>query len=133
MTDIKVVREWLKEAAEDYGFASVNLEDQDQDQYFRKICFHFQQATEKYLKAFVVAKGLPFRKIHDLVELVRMCQEDDSSFEEITEEAEFLTDFYVDTRYPAHWPIETDRNEAEKAKNAADKIKLFIEKKLKDI
>lgn len=133
MTDIKVVREWLKEAAEDYGFASVNLEDQDQDKYFRKICFHFQQAAEKYLKAFVVAKGLPFRKIHDLVELVRMCQEDDTSFGEITEEAELLTDFYVDTRYPAYWPAETERKEAEKAKSAAKKIQVFVEEKLKDI
>lgn len=133
MTDKKVVREWLKEAAEDYGFASVNLEDQDQDQYFRKICFHFQQAAEKYLKAFIVAKGVPFRKIHDLVELVRMCQKADSSFGEITEEAELLTDFYVDTRYPAHWPMEIYRKEAEKAKNAAERIKLFIEEKLKDI
>lgn len=133
MTDKKVVREWLEEAAEDYGFAAINLEDQDQDQFFRKICFHFQQATEKYLKAFVVAKGLPFRKIHDLAELVRMCQKVDPSFGGITQEAECLTDFYVDTRYPAHWPMEIDRNEVEKAKNAAERIKLFIEEKLKDI
>lgn len=133
MIDNKVVREWLNEAAEDFGFASVNLEDKNQDQFFRKICFHFQQATEKYLKAFIVAKGLPFRKIHDLVALVRMCQETDSSFEEIIQEAEQLTDFYVDTRYPMHWPTETDRNEAEKAKNAAERIKLFIEEKLKYI
>lgn len=133
MTDKKVVREWLDEANEDYSFAMVNLEDQDQAQFFRKICFHFQQATEKYLKAFVVAIGLPLRKIHDLTELVRMCQKVDPSFDEIIEEAELLTDFYVDTRYPAHWPMEIDRVEAEKAKDATERIKLFIEEKLKNI
>lgn len=129
MADKKVVKEWLNSADEDFEFASVNLE--EGDRFFSRICFHFQQAGEKYLKAFIVANDLPFKKIHDLTQLIEICKKKDEFFETLQNEAKFLTDLYIDTRYPAFWPIGQTREEAEKAKASAKQIGDFIKEKLK--
>jgi HEPN domain-containing protein len=39
------------------------------------ICFHAQQTVEKGLKAVLIQKGTPIRKIHDLVELTELIQD----------------------------------------------------------
>ncbi|WP_319579497.1 HEPN domain-containing protein [uncultured Methanospirillum sp.] len=39
------------------------------------ICFHAQQTVEKGLKAVLIRKGIPIRKIHDLVELTELVQD----------------------------------------------------------
>lgn len=58
MISREIVKEWINKADEDYGFASESIDNTD---YFAQICFHFQQAAEKYLKAFIIANELEFR------------------------------------------------------------------------
>lgn len=58
MVDIRIFQEWLDKAGEDFAFALVNL--QEGKPFFSQICFHFHQAAEKYLKAYIVAWGLDF-------------------------------------------------------------------------
>lgn len=77
MADTKVVQEWLEKADEDFNFASSNLI--EKDSFFAQICFHFQQAAEKYLKSFIVAYDLEFEKIHNLLHLLEICARKDSS------------------------------------------------------
>jgi len=48
----------------------------------------------------------------------------------IVEECEFLTDYYVDTRYPVYWPATYSREEAKKAKESTEKIREFVRAKL---
>lgn len=62
--DSKITKEWLDRAEDDLGYAKASLD--EELEFFDLICFHFQQAAEKYLKAFVVARGLQFKKIHEL-------------------------------------------------------------------
>ncbi len=131
MVNKKIINEWLNFADEDYQFASVNLK--EHDKFFSRICFFFQQAAEKYLKAFIVAHKLPFRKIHDLAVLVEICGKKDKSFSQFKDNARFLTDLYIDTRYPVTWPIEQNKKEAEKAQIAAKKIGGFVKGKLHKI
>jgi len=114
-----IAREWLEKAQEDYGFACASLEDTD---YFAQICFHFQQAAEKYLKAFVVANKLEFRAVHNLLELLDICKKKDPRIEELTEACRFLNPFYIDSRYPVHWPVHYDKAAALKAKELTEKI-----------
>ena len=57
----KIVQEWLRQAEEDFNFASDSIH---HEKYYSRICFLFQQSAEKYLKAFIVAHKLEFRKIH---------------------------------------------------------------------
>jgi len=52
-----------KKADEDLEFAISVIEDST---FYAQICFHFHQASEKYLKSFIIAQDLEFKKIHDL-------------------------------------------------------------------
>ena len=128
----KIFKEWIEKADEDFGFASINLNNPS-NPYYAQICYHFQQAAEKYLKAYIVAYSLEFKKIHDLPELLRICMKKESSFSSISQECEFLTDYYIDTRYPVHWPTKVDRKEVKEAKVSAEKIGSFVKSLLESL
>ncbi len=130
MVPNKIFKEWIKKADEDFGFASINLNNPS-NPYYAQICYHFQQAAEKYLKAYIVAYNLEFKKIHDLPELLRICLQKEPSFSSLSQECEFLTDYYIDTRYPVHWPAKVNRKEAKEAKVSAKKIGSFVKDFLK--
>jgi len=95
MVDIEIIREWLTKADEDFEFALVNLK--EGKTFFAQICFHFQQAAEKYLKSYIIAQELEFRKVHELPLLLKRCASKDPSLEQLQEDCEYLTTFYVDT------------------------------------
>ena len=61
MADPRVTSEWLAKADEDLEFALSIIED---SAFYAQICFHFHQAAEKYLKSYIIARGLEFKKIH---------------------------------------------------------------------
>ena len=130
MVDQKIVKEWLSKSEDDLGFASKAL---DEDiEYFAQICFHFHQAAEKSLKAFIVAKELEFRKIHDLVALLNLCLEKDSSLKSLQEPCQFLNAFYIDTRYPTYWPSGYSKNDAQQAQSCASEIHNTITAKVRE-
>lgn len=120
MADPAIVNEWLAKADADFRFAEVNL--REGSEFFAQICFHFQQAAEKFLKAYIIAMDLPFGKVHDLVNLLRTCSTRDPSFSALQEECILLNTAYIETRYPVHWPTNYDREAAELALAAAAKI-----------
>ena len=74
----EIAKEWIEKAEEDYGFACEGIERTD---YFAQVCFHFQQAAEKYLKAFIVANKLEFRAVHNLLELLEICRQNEPGIE----------------------------------------------------
>lgn len=61
--------------------------------------FHVQQAIEKNLKALLAAQGLPFRRTHDLAELIDLLREAGFSIPEEVEEARHFTPFAAEYRY----------------------------------
>jgi HEPN domain-containing protein len=130
MADPQIVVEWFKKADEDFHFASSVLED---SVYYAQICFHFHQAAEKYLKAFVIAFDLEFKKIHDLLVLLKSCSSVDSNLNSILGDCRFLNRFYIDTRYPVHWPSRYTKDEAVKAKKASQNVRETIKNALKSI
>jgi HEPN domain-containing protein len=119
MVDRRIIVEWLAKADEDLGFASSVI---GNSTYYAQICFHYQQAAEKYLKAFIVAHELAFEKIHDLFVLLKTCQLKEPALSKIENECNFLNRFYIDTRYPAHWPAKYEKEDALKAQRAAQNI-----------
>lgn len=123
MIENEVVQEWIDKAEEDFDFASVSLE---QTEYFPHICFHFQQAAEKYLKAFIIARNLPFRPIHNLIELLNICREQEVRVTELEEACRYLNPIYIDTRYPVHWPTHYDRGVAVLARDSAEVIRTWV-------
>lgn len=121
MANRQVVIAWLQKADEDFGFASSCLA--DELEYFGHICFHFQQGAEKYLKSFIVVHDLPLRKIHNLLVLLDACCTVDSSLEELREPCRLVNRYYIDTRYPVHWPTKFTKADAEEAQQAVGNIK----------
>lgn len=94
------------------------------------ICFHAQQAGEKYLKGFLAHHGKHVRKIHDLEVLLDASKTIDPSFESLRDDARFLSQFYVESRYPDDY-AEFSREDAERAYEAALRIKRFVLAKVK--
>ena len=131
MADIEITREWIAKADDDFKFALANLE--EGKPFLALICFHFQQSAEKYLKAYIVAHDLEFKKIHDLLALLKTCIGMNSSLEQLNSDCEFLNTFYIETRYPVHWPTHFTKEEAAKAKSAADRIRQVITKALSSL
>ena len=90
-------------------------------------CFHCQQAAEKFLKGYLVARETQFPFVHDLETLVDLCLKSDSRFERIRADAEKLTPFAVQLRYSSRfWPTKA---EAELALKRARDICDFVEER----
>ncbi|MBI5286230.1 MAG: HEPN domain-containing protein [Deltaproteobacteria bacterium] len=120
MADPKVVKEWLNKADEDLNFAKINLK--EENNFYAQICFHFQQAAEKYLKSFIVAYDLEFEKMHNLINLLKVCSKKEPSLLSLMDKCEALNTAYVDTRYPVHWPTDYSREKALRLQKAAEDI-----------
>lgn len=120
MADPKLIREWLQKADEDLGFAASIIEDSP---FYAQICFHLQQAAEKYLKAVIVAEDLEFQKIHDLVALLKSCLSRRPELISLMPQCKLLNRFYIDTRYPVHWPTDYTKERAFLAQAAAETIR----------
>jgi len=64
-----LTREWVSKAEGDLSTAERELRARKKPNY-DAACFHAQQCAEKYLKAFLQEKGIPFGKTHNLVALL---------------------------------------------------------------
>lgn len=92
------------------------------------ICFHCQQAAEKAIKTFMVAKNITIIKTHDLGILLEKCSTIEPSFKNILVECSRLTDYAVQQRYP--FSIEIEENDMRLALHDAQSILDFIQAKL---
>jgi HEPN domain-containing protein len=90
MASPEMVKEWLQKAEEDFQFAVGVLEDST---FYAQICLHFNQAAEKFLKAFMVAHDLESLKVHDLLLLLDLCSKVMPELQAIREECKFLNPF----------------------------------------
>lgn len=116
MADASITKEWLKKAEEDLRFAEANL--LEGNGFYAQICFHFQQAAEKLLKAYIISHGLDFGRVHDLVHLLRTCMIHDPTFADYKEDCILLNTAYIETRYPVSWPTDYTKETAEQAHQA---------------
>lgn len=92
------------------------------------ICFHCQQAVEKYLKAYLISNGKEIKKTHNIEFLLSECEDFDSGFAEI--DPKNLSDFGVEIRYPGdlYSPSEKETNEYIEI---AHHVKKIVIKKIK--
>lgn len=91
--------DWLLKTDRDFGLAS--LAHQHTPEYPDLICYHCQQAAEKYLKSLVIHYDLPLRKTHDLEELLDLLSPSMTAIVELFyENARILNDYSVQIRYP---------------------------------
>ncbi len=98
MNNLDLVNEWIKKAEADIESATVLLN--ANLIYWQATGFLCQQATEKYLKAYLISKNIEPPKIHDINSLVVLC-EAFGEFKPIEKYiSNYLTDFAVIMRYP---------------------------------
>jgi HEPN domain-containing protein len=101
-SDLDVARGWLRKAESDLGNARLCLA---AGESLDTACFHCQQAAEKSLKAYLIAKGQPFPFVHDLDKLLDHCVAVDAAFESLRAGALELNPFAVTMRYDEEfWP-----------------------------
>jgi HEPN domain-containing protein len=96
--EIETVTEWFYLADADIDTAKLVKEMRTQHKEI--ICYHCEQAVEKYLKGFLQANNIIPPQIHDLEKLCAMCSEKDIRFDIIIKECIYLTDFATQLRYP---------------------------------
>ncbi len=94
------VQDWVRKVAEDYRVAEAlaALAEPLDD----AICFHCQQATEKLLKALLVASGLPPPRTHDLQDLAARLSPPQPLPTHVEDAFTYLTELAVVPRYPVH-------------------------------
>jgi len=122
-----LVNKWIKKANKD--LLSAERELSFEDPVTETVCFHSQQAVEKYLKAFLVYHQIHFTKTHRIMDLLELCATVDSSFKDELEDADNLTDYAVEVRYPDVW-VEPGIEETEEALEIANKVKEFVLSKI---
>jgi HEPN domain-containing protein len=119
---------WFKKAESDLKVAKHMLEVDEPPT--DAICFHCQQALEKYLKAFLTFQDVRVKKIHDMEVLLNLCIERDKDFETLDKEKiSSLSFFAVDVRYPEEFYMPT-ASEAKEYFDITLKVKGFVLKKL---
>jgi HEPN domain-containing protein len=97
----KLTAEWVRKAEEDYHVAVRTH--RSAGPFHNAVCFHCQQASEKYLKAVLEEQGLTVPKTHDLDDLRQLLLLHDASLRPLRRGLVFLTRFAVETRYPGDW------------------------------
>ena len=121
------LKTWLFRANEDIAVIE-KLFESEPELYASTICFHAQQAVEKFLKAFLVFHNIDFPKTHDLDYLLLECKKIDTKNFDI--DLGSLTDFGVSIRYPDDFYL-PDKDETAQYRGIALKVKLVIENIIK--
>ncbi len=94
------------------------------------IGFHAQQAAEKLLKALLMAKNIPYRRTHDLRELIDMVKDNGIEFPEFLMEIRTLSPFAVEFRYD-YIPMEEEEEfNRQKALEMVQQLRKWVENTL---
>ncbi len=120
---IEKVREWLDRANMDLEAGEILS-----GRIPEYSAYHSQQAVEKYLKAFLVYRGVDFPKSHNIYFILELCKQQDKDFEKLEKMGVQRLTRYAYTRYPGK--LEVLKEEAEEALETAKKVREFILKKL---
>lgn len=119
--------EWIKYGKNDFKVAKENFNLGN----FPFVCYLCQQTVEKFLKAFLISRGVKPPRTHLLRELIDNCQKIDASFSKFKNYAKKLEEYYIPTRYPIGMGLSHfTKNEAQIALNLAQKIINFTQKLL---
>ena len=121
-TRIDLVKSWLKKAERDFKVAQREL---SSDEPFSDIvCFHAQQAVEKYLKAYLTGLDIYFEKTHNIEDLVLLIAQKDETILDLKDIGTELTPYAIETRYPEF--EEPALDDATDAVEIAEKFRDFI-------
>lgn len=107
-----LVAQWLRKAEEDFQVIAFLMD--NSAPFYTAVAFHAQQATEKYLKAWLTEAGIEFTKTHNISYLLSLVAGGAPLLAGQMENAEILSRYAVEYRYPADLP-EIGEKEAREA------------------
>jgi len=119
MVDSARYIDWIEKASRDIKAAKVLKEN---DCGNDMVAFHCQQAVEKLLKAYIIAKTGVIINSHSLVYLCKEAEKHNSEFREYMKDCAFVNQFYIETRYPADEPLIVSDEEADECIAISNKI-----------
>jgi HEPN domain-containing protein len=118
----RLVAEWIKKADLDF---STTLRLLTEPEFRDIVVFHAQQAVEKYLKALLTRHQTEFPKTHVIRRLLLLLQPVEPALADALEDANWLSSFGVDLRYPADFP-ETLTGDEARALELARRVKSAV-------
>ena len=123
------VREWIELADDDLRVAQHTLTITRRCPY-RLVAYHAQQCAEKYLKAFLVLRGVDFPHTHNIARLRKLCV-DLASWAEDLRDADELTEFAITSRYPGH-EMKVTATDAQVSIRIAEVVRETVRRALSD-
>jgi len=120
-----MTREWLRKADADLRTARLLIAEKPADHDV--ICFHCQQAVEKYLKAFLQERGTPIPKTHDLKALLDLTLPFDPTLGSLRQSVRPLTKYAVEYRYPG---FRADRRQSRRALAVVERVRAEVRRRL---
>ncbi len=103
--------EWIRKAEADAGTAQREAAVKENPNW-DAVCFHAQQAVEKYIKGLLQQNRIPFGKTHDLSTLLHLALPAFPRLEKLSDDLEWLSVFAVEFRYPGLEAIKQDAESA---------------------
>mgnify|MGYP000577913454 CR=1 FL=1 len=119
--------EWIRHAEADLRYAQLGR--QEPGMLLNLVAFHAQQATEKALKALLVADQVDFPRTHDLGELLALLRQTGRRWPAGLEQVEELTPLAVQTRYPG-FDDPVEEAEADEAIRLASETLVWVKAEL---
>lgn len=123
----KLIVSWIEKAEKDL-LSDERALDFD-DPVTEAVCFHSQQSVEKYMKAYLIFLDIYFPRTHDLGQLGKLIETKDTYFETLKYEADLLSDYAVEIRYPDDFN-EPTLDETRNSILIAEKIINYIKQKI---
>jgi len=117
------IQSWITKGDHDLGTAQIVFS--QIKEYKDTVCFHCQQAVEKYLKALLIHLDIEFKYKHSLIYLLNLLSEQIEIPELMFENALKLENFAVEFRYPNEI-IEPTENEIEDFFKIVINIRNFV-------
>jgi HEPN domain-containing protein len=92
------------------------------------ICFHCQQAIEKYLKGYIIYSSGELKEGHSLLKLCKYVMSTEKTFNDLLKDMAFVNTFYIETRYPAEDPLIVTTEDVEECFKIMNKVVEKIDK-----
>src|SRR5437899_8942586 len=121
----KLTAAWIRKAESDFRVAK-NLAGMRPAAH-DEVCFHSQQAAEKFFKALLQEWGLPVPKIHELDDLLTMLLPRDVTLQIVRRGLRGLSRFAVDYRYPG---FHANVRKAQASLHRAERIRVQVRARL---
>jgi len=121
--EVELARHWMAKALNDLLAADNNLAAAETP--YDTVCFHCQQAAEKLLKAYLVAKGVSYPLTHDLIPLLKKIQPLRADVAQLGDVLALLDPYAVEIRYPGDNDM-PEEQDARAARQAAEEVLIWL-------